>query len=136
MFDETWYNQVIEACALEDDFNIMPQRDHTMIGENGVNISGGQKQRVSLARAVYRRADLYLLDDPLSAVDVGVANKLIKRVLGKGGLLGTKTRLLVTHNIKSSHVSDYVIKMEEGRVIDILQNDIEDIAEKDEVCMD
>ena len=69
-YDEDWYNQVIYACALEDDLDILPAGDTTQIGERGINLSGGQKQRVALARAVYQDVDIYLLDDPLSAVSL------------------------------------------------------------------
>ena len=66
------YEEVIRACALTDDLEMLAAGDATEIGENGINLSGGQKQRVSLARAVYAKADLYLFDDPLSAVDAHV----------------------------------------------------------------
>lgn len=67
--DRKRYNQVIAACALKPDIEMLPGGDQTEIGEKGINLSGGQKQRVSLARAVYNDADCYFLDDPLSAVD-------------------------------------------------------------------
>jgi ABC-type multidrug transport system fused ATPase/permease subunit len=62
---QAWYDTVVDACALRDDLTQLPDGDLTEIGEKGVNLSGGQKARVSLARAIYSRADLYLLDDPL-----------------------------------------------------------------------
>lgn len=68
-FDAKKYERVIEACALRSDLDMLPGGDQTEIGEKGINLSGGQKQRVSLARAVYQDADIYFLDDPLSAVD-------------------------------------------------------------------
>lgn len=74
-YDEDWYNQVVYACALEDDLDILPAGDTTQIGERGINLSGGQKQRVALARAIYQDCDIYLLDDPLSAVDAHVRSK-------------------------------------------------------------
>jgi ATP-binding cassette, subfamily C (CFTR/MRP), member 1 len=70
--DERRYQQVIEACALKPDLEMLPGGDQTEIGEKGINLSGGQKQRVSLARAVYSNSDVYFLDDPLSAVDAHV----------------------------------------------------------------
>ncbi|CAF4181538.1 unnamed protein product, partial [Adineta steineri] len=71
-FDENLYNRIIEACALKQDLDMLPAGDQTEIGEKGINLSGGQRQRVSLARALYSNADIYLLDDPLSAVDAHV----------------------------------------------------------------
>ena len=74
--EATLYRKVIQSCALEEDFWIIPEGDETMIVENGVNLSGGQKQRIFLARAVYSNADIYLLDDCLSAVNVHVGKHL------------------------------------------------------------
>ncbi len=71
---------MIEACALTPDLEILTGGDQTEIGEKGINLSGGQKQRVSLARAVYNNADLYLLDDPLSAVDSHVGKHIFEKV--------------------------------------------------------
>ncbi len=68
----TFSLQVIDACALRTDLEILTGGDETEIGEKGINVSGGQKQRISLARSVYNNADVYLLDDPLSAVDSNV----------------------------------------------------------------
>ena len=72
-FDKKRYQKVVEVCALKQDFMQMPFADRTLVGEKGVQLSGGQKARINLARAVYRDADIYLLDDPLSAVDPPVA---------------------------------------------------------------
>ncbi|XP_035827955.1 multidrug resistance-associated protein 1-like [Aplysia californica] len=89
-FKRNFYNRVIRACALVLDLEILPAYDHTEIGEKGVNLSGGQKQRVSLARAVYSQADIFLLDDPLSAVDCHVGRQLFDDVIGPQGLLKHK----------------------------------------------
>nr|XP_038041972.1 multidrug resistance-associated protein 1 isoform X3 [Anas platyrhynchos] len=86
------------------------------VQRRGVNISGGQKQRVSLARAVYSNADLYLLDDPLSAVDVHVGKHLFEKLIGPSGLLKNKTRVLVTHNLRLLPHADLIIVMEEGKI--------------------
>nr|XP_033798422.1 multidrug resistance-associated protein 1-like isoform X2 [Geotrypetes seraphini] len=110
------YEKVLEACALLPDLELLPEGDQTEIGERGVNLSGGQKQRVSLARAVYSGADIYLLDDPLSAVDVHVARHLFEHVIGPSGLLKSKTRVLVTHNLTVLPEADLIIVMESGRV--------------------
>uniref|UniRef100_A0A8C3KKC3 Multidrug resistance-associated protein 1-like n=1 Tax=Calidris pygmaea TaxID=425635 RepID=A0A8C3KKC3_9CHAR len=111
-----YYELVLESCALLPDLEQLPNGDQTEIGERGVNISGGQKQRVSLARAVYSNADLYLLDDPLSAVDVHVGKHLFEKLIGPSGLLKSKTRILVTHNLNLLPHTDLIIVMEEGRI--------------------
>ncbi|XP_039243861.1 multidrug resistance-associated protein 1-like [Pipra filicauda] len=111
-----YYNLVLESCALLPDLEQLPDGDQTEIGERGVNISGGQKQRVSLARAAYSDADLYLLDDPLSAVDVHVGKHLFEKLIGPSGLLKSKTRILVTHNLTVLPHTDLIIVMEEGRI--------------------
>ncbi|XP_030060084.1 multidrug resistance-associated protein 1 isoform X2 [Microcaecilia unicolor] len=110
------YERVLEACALLPDLELLPEGDQTEIGERGVNLSGGQKQRVSLARAVYSDSDIYLLDDPLSAVDVHVARHLFECVIGPNGLLKGKTRVLVTHNLTVLPEADLIIVMEGGRL--------------------
>ncbi|KAK5855564.1 hypothetical protein PBY51_007229 [Eleginops maclovinus] len=81
-----------------------------------MNLSGGQKQRVSLARAVYRKSDVYLLDDPLSAVDAHVGQHIFDQVIGPRGLLKDKTRVLVTHGISFLSKADLVLVMEEGHI--------------------
>lgn len=78
-YDETKFNKVIESCCLEHDLQIFNRGADTEIGERGINASGGQKARISLARAVYSDADIYLLDDPISAVDPDVAGNLYKK---------------------------------------------------------
>ncbi|XP_009882172.1 PREDICTED: multidrug resistance-associated protein 1-like, partial [Charadrius vociferus] len=114
--NRSYYELVLESCALLPDLEQLPNGDQTEIGERGVNISGGQKQRVSLARAVYSNADLYLLDDPLSAVDVHVGKHLFEKLIGPSGLLKSKTRILVTHNLTLLPHTDLIIVMEEGRI--------------------
>ncbi|NXS34928.1 MRP1 protein, partial [Pomatostomus ruficeps] len=111
-----FYELVLESCALLPDLEQLPNGDQTEIGERGVSISGGQKQRVSLARAMYSNADLYLLDDPLSAVDVHVGKHLFEKLIGPAGLLKSKTRILVTHNLTLLPHTDLIIVMEEGRI--------------------
>nr|XP_038041973.1 multidrug resistance-associated protein 1 isoform X4 [Anas platyrhynchos] len=114
--NRSYYELVLESCALLPDLEQLPKGDQTEIGERGVNISGGQKQRVSLARAVYSNADLYLLDDPLSAVDVHVGKHLFEKLIGPSGLLKNKTRVLVTHNLRLLPHADLIIVMEEGKI--------------------
>ena len=98
------------------DLDLLPSGDQTEIGERGVNLSGGQKQRVSLARAVYNNADLYLLDDPLSAVDAQVGKHLFDRVIGPDGMLKNKTRILVTHGVGFLPQVDRIVVMKNGAV--------------------
>uniref|UniRef100_A0A8C8BCN0 Uncharacterized protein n=1 Tax=Otus sunia TaxID=257818 RepID=A0A8C8BCN0_9STRI len=114
--DEARYQQVIKACALLPDLELLPAGDQTEIGEKGINLSGGQKQRVSLARAVYSNADIYVLDDPLSAVDAHVGKYLFKHVLGPKGLLQKKTRILVTHSISFLPQVDNIVVLVAGAV--------------------
>ncbi|XP_038618605.1 multidrug resistance-associated protein 1 isoform X2 [Tachyglossus aculeatus] len=114
--EERHYKQVIEACALLPDLEILPSGDRTEIGEKGVNLSGGQKQRVSLARSVYCDTDIYLLDDPLSAVDAHVGKHIFEKVIGPKGLLRNKTRILVTHSISYLPQVDKIIVMSEGKI--------------------
>ncbi|KAJ7320468.1 hypothetical protein JRQ81_019979 [Phrynocephalus forsythii] len=119
VMQQQYYKRVLEACALLPDLEQLPIGDQTEIGERGVNISGGQKQRVSLARAVYSNADLYLLDDPLSAVDVHVGKHLFEKVIGPSGLLRNKTRILVTHSLTLLPQADLLVMMEDGRIIEM-----------------
>ncbi|NWI49193.1 MRP1 protein, partial [Calyptomena viridis] len=114
--NESWYKRVIEACALLPDIEILPSGDKTEIGEKGVNLSGGQKQRVSLARAVYHNTDVYLLDDPLSAVDAHVGKHIFEKVIGPKGILKNKTRLLVTHAVNYLPQMDTILVMSDGKI--------------------
>ena len=82
-FDTVRYEQVLQACALKEDLNSFEKGDETVVGEKGINLSGGQKARVALARACYQNCSLYLLDDPLSAVDTIVAEHLFDQCIAK-----------------------------------------------------
>ncbi|KXS16473.1 P-loop containing nucleoside triphosphate hydrolase protein [Gonapodya prolifera JEL478] len=115
-YDELWYNKVVEACALKADLEVLPAGDMTEIGERGINLSGGQKQRVSLARAVYSRSDIYLLDDPLSAVDAHVGRWIFNHVFGKDGILKNRARILVTHAIHFLKQCDQVLLLDGGKI--------------------
>ncbi|XP_046561778.1 multidrug resistance-associated protein 1-like [Haliotis rubra] len=114
--DRHWYNNVVECCALTPDLEMLPAGDMTEIGERGINLSGGQKQRVSLARAVYNDADIYLLDDPLSAVDSHVGKHIFDKVISSEGLLASKTRVLVTHGIHWLPEVDSILVMTSGQI--------------------
>ncbi|CAG7734589.1 unnamed protein product [Allacma fusca] len=118
-FSSVFYNSVIKACALEPDLEILPGGDNTEIGEKGINLSGGQKQRVALARAVYNDADLYLLDDPLSAVDSHVGKHLFDQVIGPNGILYNKTRVLVTHGLTYLPQVDCILVMKNGEISEV-----------------
>ena len=108
------YVDTIQFCELERDLEILTAGDFTQIGEKGVNLSGGQKARLGLARAVYQDRDIYLLDDPLSALDVHVRKNIINNVIN--GVLKEKTRILVTHSIDFLHLADKVVIMDDGKI--------------------
>uniref|UniRef100_A0A674NGK0 ATP-binding cassette, sub-family C (CFTR/MRP), member 10 n=1 Tax=Takifugu rubripes TaxID=31033 RepID=A0A674NGK0_TAKRU len=114
-YDPLFYHAVIEACSLADDLKVLPNGDRTEVGENGVTLSGGQKARLALARAVYMNKDIYLLDDPLAAVDTDVAEHLMKKCIME--LLRGKTRILCTHRIEFVKKADMVVLMDNGTII-------------------
>ena len=107
-YDPDFYQRTVSACALLEDFQHLPDGDETQVGEKGISLSGGQKARVTLARAVYARADIYLLDDPLSAVDQHVGKHLIENVFGSKGVLSSKTRLMATNSIPVLREADRI----------------------------
>ncbi|XP_057315929.1 ATP-binding cassette sub-family C member 10-like isoform X2 [Hydractinia symbiolongicarpus] len=113
-FDPEFYNAVLHACALMEDLELLPAGDLTEIGENGVTLSGGQKARVALARAVYQDKDIYLLDDPIAAVDSDVAAHIFNHCIM--GLLKNKTRFLCTHHTKYLWRADTVIVLDNGEI--------------------
>ncbi|KAK9475108.1 P-loop containing nucleoside triphosphate hydrolase protein [Dipodascopsis tothii] len=115
-FDAEFYQQTVAACALVDDFAVLPDGDETVVGEKGITLSGGQKARVSLARAVYARADVYVLDDPLSAVDHHVGKHIIDNVLSRRGLLASKTKIMATNSIPVLAYSDRILMLKDGRI--------------------
>ncbi|KAG8825840.1 hypothetical protein FRC17_008507 [Serendipita sp. 399] len=115
-YDETWYNTVISACALVLDLDRMQSGDGTKLTD-GRSLSGGQRQRIALARAVYSRAPLVLLDDPFSALDGETAAQVFTRLLGANGLLRNISVLLVTHYIHHLPSADHVLIMEKGSII-------------------
>ncbi|KAJ2774929.1 hypothetical protein IWQ57_000607 [Coemansia nantahalensis] len=117
-FDQAFYDRVVDACALRQDLDMLPAGDMTEIGEKGINLSGGQKARVSLARAVYVRADVYLLDDPLAAVDAHVGKHIFANVLGPHGLLKTRARILATNAMQYLSSADNIVMLAGGAVVD------------------
>ncbi|XVF70837.1 hypothetical protein PTKIN_Ptkin11bG0194100 [Pterospermum kingtungense] len=112
--DRERYDRVLEACTLKKDLEVLSFGDQTVIGERGINLSGGQKQRIQIARALYRDADIYLFDDPFSAVDAHTGSHLFKEVLL--GILGSKTVIYVTHQVEFLPAADLILVMREGRI--------------------
>lgn len=117
-WDPHFYEQTIDACALRHDFKNLPDGDQTEVGERGISLSGGQKARLTLARAVYARADIYLLDDVLSAVDQHVGRHLINKVLGPNGILNGKTRILATNAITVLKEADFIGLLKERTLVE------------------
>lgn len=115
-YDKSRYQDVIYSCSLIPDFMALPAGDETEIGENGINLSGGQKQRISLSRAVYHNSDIYLLDDPFSALDTQTAKHIFQEVIGPKGLLAKKTRLWVTNDYSFLSSCDSIIALKDGQI--------------------
>ncbi|KAA8520388.1 hypothetical protein F0562_014644 [Nyssa sinensis] len=113
-YDSFKYDRTVKACALTKDFELFSAGDLTEIGERGINMSGGQKQRIQLARAVYQDADIYLLDDPFSAVDAHTGTQLFEDCLM--GILKNKTILYVTHQVEFLPAADVILVMQNGRI--------------------
>merc|ERR1711892_740001 len=113
------YKKAIDDCALTSDLEILPALDETEIGEKGINLSGGQKQRVAVARAVYADADLYLLDDPLSAVDSHVGKHIFDKVIGPEGCLKDKTRVLVAHGVTFLPKVNQIVVLKKGVISEV-----------------
>ncbi|XP_022605714.1 multidrug resistance-associated protein 9-like [Seriola dumerili] len=114
--DRSRYNRVLSSCNLEADLRILPHRDQTVLGEQGVSLSGGQKQRISLARAVYSNKDIYLLDDPLSAVDAHAGKHIFEECIKKD--LQGKSIILVTHQLQYMEFCDEVLVLKDGSVLE------------------
>ncbi|XP_030747810.1 probable multidrug resistance-associated protein lethal(2)03659 [Sitophilus oryzae] len=118
LFGEQWdrkrYENVIRVCQLEKDFELLSYGDRSMIGDRGVTLSGGQKARINLARAVYKQADIYLLDDPLSAVDTHVGKKLFEECIV--GFLRNKCTVLVTHQLQYLKTVSKIYVMNSGKI--------------------
>ncbi|XP_034411141.1 multidrug resistance-associated protein 4-like isoform X2 [Cyclopterus lumpus] len=113
--DPQKYERVLQACALKRDLELLPDGDLTLIGDRGATLSGGQRARVNLARAVYQDADIYLLDDPLSAVDAEVGRHLFEKCIC--GLLKNKSRILVTHQLQYLKAADQIVVLNEGHIM-------------------
>ncbi|XP_040489192.1 ATP-binding cassette sub-family C member 12 isoform X1 [Ursus maritimus] len=113
-YDHQRYQHTVRVCALQEDLSSLPYGDLTEIGERGLNLSGGQRQRISLARAVYSNHEIYLLDDPLSAVDAHVGKHVFEECIKK--TLRGKTIVLVTHQLQFLESCDEVILLEDGEI--------------------
>lgn len=110
IFNVFRYSQVVKAAALESDLSTFPRGDETQVGEKGISISGGQKARIGLARCLYVEADIYLLDDPLSAVDAHVGRHIFDNAIN--GFLKGKIRVLVTHQLQYLKNVDQILLLE------------------------
>ncbi|XP_011095520.1 ABC transporter C family member 3-like [Sesamum indicum] len=115
--DRERYNMVLDACSLKKDLEILAFGDQTIIGERGINLSGGQKQRVQIARALYQDADIYLFDDPFSAVDAHTGSHLFNECIL--GLLDSKTVIYVTHQMEFLPAADLILVMKDGKIYQI-----------------
>jgi len=114
-FDEQRYNHTLKICELTEDLLSFPRADLTEIGSKGINLSGGQKQRVSIARAVYADADIYIIDDCLSALDPHVAKCIFHNVIMTA--LNGKTRVFVTHGMSYLKEFEKIFVLKTGRII-------------------
>ncbi|XP_026805613.1 probable multidrug resistance-associated protein lethal(2)03659 [Rhopalosiphum maidis] len=113
--DYNRYEEVIKVCALKTDFKQLPYGDRSLVGERGVSLSGGQRARVNLARAIYKQADIYLLDDPLSAVDTHVGKHIFEKCIKD--YLKKKTCILITHQIQYLSSVDHIVLMENANIL-------------------
>jgi len=124
-YDERAYEDALTTSCLKSDLESFIKKDETEIGEKGVNLSGGQKARIALARAIYANSDIYLLDDPLSAVDAHVGKFILEKCLT--GKLQDKTRVLITHKLESLRYVDYIYIFKSGEIV--AQGDFETIKQ-------
>ncbi|KAJ2536595.1 Multidrug resistance-associated protein 1 [Coemansia sp. RSA 1935] len=115
-YDSAYMTKVLHACALDDDLAAWPNGDLTVIGDRGINISGGQRARLALARTLYSQADIYLLDDPLSAVDAHVKRHIMEHVILDSGMLGGKLRIVSTHTKQLLPFSNQVVTVDNNTV--------------------
>ncbi|KAL6885846.1 hypothetical protein ACP4OV_010107 [Aristida adscensionis] len=114
-YDKDRYENIIQACVLTEDLELFANGDLTEIGERGINLSGGQKQRIQIARSVYADADIYLFDDPFSAVDAHTGSQLFKDCLMD--ILGDKTIIYVTHQVEFLPAADLILVMQDGKIV-------------------
>uniref|UniRef100_A0A8C9HNR9 Cystic fibrosis transmembrane conductance regulator n=1 Tax=Piliocolobus tephrosceles TaxID=591936 RepID=A0A8C9HNR9_9PRIM len=113
-YDECRYRSVIKACQLEEDISKFAEKDNIVLGEGGITLSGGQRARISLARAVYKDADLYLLDSPFGYLDVLTEKEIFESCVCK--LMANKTRILVTSKMEHLKKADKILILHEGSI--------------------
>ncbi|KAJ2722423.1 Multidrug resistance-associated protein 1 [Coemansia sp. Benny D115] len=116
-FDKEYFWKVVDACALTEDLRSWPKGDMTLIGDRGLNISGGQRARLALARTVYSRSDIFILDDPLSAVDAHVKRHILDNLLLDKGLLGDKLRIISTNIESFLPYCSQIITVDDGKTV-------------------
>lgn len=116
-FNQVFYSAVLSACQLDEDIQNFKDHDRVLVGQNGTALSGGQKARVALARAIYSAADIFILDDVLSAVDNHVSNEIVKNVFDAGGILAGKTVIMATNNALLVEVALRVVQLENGEIV-------------------
>ncbi|KJZ74889.1 hypothetical protein HIM_05798 [Hirsutella minnesotensis 3608] len=123
-YEENWYNTVRTACALDSDLQCLAKGDLTSVGSNGSSLSGGQRQRIALARALYSKCSIVLLDDVFSGMDANTVKHISSQLLGPHGLFRKRsiTVVLATHNRQLGSLADSVIIMEEGRVVETIRS--------------
>lgn len=116
--DEAWYQRTIKACCLDSDFKVLPDGDLTPVGSKGMNLSGGQRQRIVLARAVYSRCKIIVLDDSLSALDGKTQSQVVENLLKPGGILRDRATSVfwITTSTKFFNLADEVIVLADGTV--------------------
>lgn len=117
-FNKNLYDETINACQLSPDLEIFPKGDATVVGDKGISLSGGQKARLALARAVYAQADIYLLDDVISAVDSYVGKKIVEEVLSPRGMLASKTVILATNSTRVLLESKMIYYLSKGQIVE------------------
>ena len=130
------YKETLERCSLVKDFELLPHGDKTEIGERGVNLSGGQKQRIQLARALYQNAEIYLLDDPFSAVDAHTATSLFN-VIMHFLIISTMSLLFLWLKIESSLtcLQDYVMEALADKVVLLVTHQVDFLPAFDSVLV-
>ncbi|KAL9105480.1 MAG: hypothetical protein Q9227_009360 [Pyrenula ochraceoflavens] len=113
LFDQKWYDAVLGCVALDEDLDQLPQRDDTLVGSKGISLSGGQKQRLAMARAIYQKTDMIILDDVFSGIDANTEEKIFGRLFSRGGLLRRlpTTVILITHAAHRLSYADYIIAL-------------------------